>query len=582
MPSRPNGMLLVALLAFRPRAAAQSVATASGAEDAAALLELKAAADTSHCIGLPYNADGSVNLDVGASRPCLLDSWNADTEPCGDGYDDITGGWAGIICDARGGRVMLVLLAITGVGGELLPFFGRLGALQYLWLAANPALRGDVAELAGATQLRYLDLEFSPLVGGDVAGLTPLVDLRYLNLRGCPLVAGEIGALATLNHLGEKYTDPCTDGFWAALASAGCNGALYLAGTGVHGSAAPLRALPGLNDGWGPECGWAGCALKWFDEIGFTGHAYSAADTFSPCGGSLMSGVEGVDCHGPGNLGNGWAGIDECACCPVSPLVRDAATGACVEAPVRTGSAAEDVAALRELEAAADTSACTQHFEHTTDLSPSDLRAVDGCPLDSWTADTEPCGDSWDDEASGWIGVTCDARGGRVVLVHLLGTGVGGELLPFFGRLGALLYLGLSSNPALRGDVADLAGVTELRRLWLDHCPLVTGEVLALAALIHLGERDGTLALAGTGMHGPVAALRELPGLGAVWGPEDSSNLFADETFSPCSAFEHRCTTARLLLVTDAASVAGIDECACCLSSTKVRQLGTDACVTGK
>ena len=42
----------------------------------------------------------------------------------------------------------------------------------------------------------------------------------------------------------------------------------------------------------------------------------------------------------------------------------------------------------------------------------------------------------------------------------------------------------------------------------------------------------GFLYLAGSGVHGPVAALRALPGLGADWGPED---IYAD--FTPCSAF---------------------------------------------
>ena len=67
-------------------------------------------------------------------------------------------------------------------------------------------------------------------------------------------------------------------------------------------------------------------------------------------------------------------------------------------------------------------------------------------------------------------------------------SGGGGELLPFFGRLGALLSLVLRDNPALRGDVADLAGATELRYLTLSDCPLVAGEAAALAALVHLGE----------------------------------------------------------------------------------------------
>ena len=174
-----------------------------------------------------------------------------------------------------------------------------------------------------------------------------------------------------------------------------------------------------------------------------------------------------------------------------------------------------------------------------------------GCPLDFWTADTEPCGDGHDDRESGWVGVVCDARGGRVVWVDLHYTGVGGELLLFFGRLGALLALILSRNPALRGDVADLAGATELRDLWLSGCPLVVGEAAALAALVHLGEeytvprgtQTGLLYLAGSGVHGPVAALRALPGLGADWGPEDSAtsldgqHIYRANDFTPCSAF---------------------------------------------
>ena len=90
----------------------------------------------------------------------------------------------------------------------------------------------------------------------------------------------------------------------------------------------------------------------------------------------------------------------------------------------------------------------------------------------------EPCGDGWDsdnhdDGSSGWLGVVCNSRGGRVVWVRLISAGLGGELLPFFGRLGALLYLTLNNNPALRGDVADLAGATELRSLDLSGCSLV-------------------------------------------------------------------------------------------------------------
>ena len=196
-----------------------------------------------------------------------------------------------------------------------------------------------------------------------------------------------------------------------------------------------------------------------------------------------------------------------------------------------TTSGAEDAGVLLGAKAAADTSACT---------SPSSWGVPENaCPLDTWAADTEPCGDGWNDPYySGWVGVECDARGGRVVKVYLPSTGVGGELLPFFGRLGALLALNLRS-PALRGDVADLAGATELRYLRLENCPLVVGEAAALAALVHLGEQythpmfgaqTGRLYLAGSGVHGPVAALRALPGLGADWGSWSGH-------CSKCSAF---------------------------------------------
>ena len=140
--------------------------------------------------------------------------------------------------------------------------------------------------------------------------------------------------------------------------------------------------------------------------------------------------------------------------------------------------------------------------------------------------------------------------------MRLISAGLGGELLPFFGRLGALQGLDLSWNPQLRGDVADLAGATELRRLNLGRCPLVVGEVAALAALVHLGEdywnvgqgrtRTGNLWLGGTAVHGPVAALRALPGLGADWGSFVCTNGVCDSRqscrngvceFTPCSAY---------------------------------------------
>jgi len=131
---------------------------------------------------------------------------------------------------------------------------------------------------------------------------------------------------------------------------------------------------------------------------------------------------------------------------------------------------------------------------------------------------------------------------------------VGGELLPFFGRLGAVLVLWLYGNPALRGDVADLAGAIELRWLTLSGCPLVIGEAAALASLVHLGEDcslcgaygsgPGELWLAGSGVHGSVLALRALPYLGPDWGPSDGSDWYSDKTFTPCSAYANACAAA--------------------------------------
>ena len=60
------------------------------------------------------------------------------------------------------------------------------------------------------------------------------------------------------------------------------------------------------------------------------------------------------------------------------------------EAQVTT-SGEEDAAALREAKAAADTSACTGWY----------CCGTSACPLDSWNAATQPCGDRWYDETSG-------------------------------------------------------------------------------------------------------------------------------------------------------------------------------------
>ena len=126
----------------------------------------------------------------------------------------------------------------------------------------------------------------------------------------------------------------------------------------------------------------------------------------------------------------------------------------------------------------------------------SDCYAGNSCALDTWDEATDPCdgtnsGGSWASTFDGWVGVACDmpsSEGGRVVWVHLWGAGLAGELLPFFGKMGALLALGLRNNPDLIGDLSDLAELAQLRHLYLSECPRVVGDVAALSALPHLGE----------------------------------------------------------------------------------------------
>ena len=48
--------------------------------------------------------------------------------------------------------------------------------------------------------------------------------------------------------------------------------------------------------------------------------------------------------------------------------------------------------------------------------------------------------------------------------------------------------------------------------------------------MCYYGTVTGGLFLAGSGVHGPVAALRALPGIGAGWGSSSWD-------FTPCSAF---------------------------------------------
>eukprot|EP01045_Picozoa_sp_COSAG04_P005591 COSAG04_NODE_262_length_18654_cov_17.483751_4_plen_456_part_00 len=256
----PPRHLAAALLLFGLSVAAQQQVSQSGAEDKAVLLALKAAADTSDCAGMRrWNSQAAYSPvpdfpgfwserdSHGQLFACPLDSWSPVTDPCGDGWDDWSWGgltdlgWFRVLCDRRNGRVVYLTLDTPAeqinLKGELLPYFGRLGALQFLGASGNPGLSGDVADLAGATEL------------------------RFLGLAACPLVRGNVAALAVLVHLGEEYTYPCggdtvvvQPGHWSMNGTVSFPGRVSLVQTAVRGPVAALRALPGIVDDLGPRC----------------------------------------------------------------------------------------------------------------------------------------------------------------------------------------------------------------------------------------------------------------------------------------------------------------------------------------
>ena len=146
--------LLLLLLAPRLADAQTPRRLQTAASDKAALLDMKALADTSNCHS--WN---------GGDGPCPLDSWEPATEPCGVGWDDFLKGWVGVICVEEGGAVVSVALPDTGIGGLILPALGRLLELRYLNLDQNP-VRGSVAALSDLVELRSIVLRGSAVFGG--------------------------------------------------------------------------------------------------------------------------------------------------------------------------------------------------------------------------------------------------------------------------------------------------------------------------------------------------------------------------------------------------------------------------------
>jgi hypothetical protein len=186
-----------------------------------------------------------------------------------------------------------------------------------------------------------------------------------------------------------------------------------------------------------------------------------------------------------------------------------------------------------------------------------------GCPL--------PCNETgWNRDAAGFVGVMCSRPFGRItyvfpaLVVRPWSCGLRTSIAPLAG-LPHLETLALDGCTAVHGNVGALGGLTQLRYLNL-RATAVHGVVDSLAGLSHLGEHIGArigcserndmllcaathllwlccaagefyrapdgsggtgLYLADSHVHGRVAGLRALPGLGPSWGS-------AQQHFSSC------------------------------------------------
>jgi hypothetical protein len=187
---------------------------------------------------------------------------------------------------------------------------------------------------------------------------------------------------------------------------------------------------------------------------------------------------------------------------------------------------------------------------------------------DSANLDDGPCGaESWNARDKGWRGVMCDGVYGRVTYLGLAHGRLGGDIAELAG-LSALQHLSLGANKLVHGDIALFATLVQLRSLNLAHTS-VHGDVTVLSQLQFLGEGwqgpdgnggRGGLWLADTLVSGQVSDVRSLPGF-HDWGWSSTKH------FSSCMDFgaARRCAAhPGLSGVSDASTVAGMDECACC------------------
>ena len=164
---------------------------------------------------------------AGGDADNILESWTADTWPCGAGWDCLGGegeclGWIGIRCFCPGE--------------------------QDADCTAEMDKRVQKVSLAS-------DSHWASGLAGDVAHLAAIDTLDYINLRDCTGVIGDVGAFAALGAVISGLYLQMTGISGSIAPLAACTGLTHLSveDTDVFGDPAILRAIPGLGADWGTD-----------------------------------------------------------------------------------------------------------------------------------------------------------------------------------------------------------------------------------------------------------------------------------------------------------------------------------------
>lgn len=477
-----------------------------------------------------YDRNALLAFKAGGDPRDELGSWTAG-DPCSSSE-----GWFGVWCDGTQQDYQQLVTAVS------LVLMG---------------VSGDVGDLAAIFQLRHLELRGCAGVHGSVARLASLSQLCFLDISGTA-IRGPLTHLSALHGLG------CTSYSTGTTGPSGA-GRLDLRGTSVHGDVTELRALPGLGPSWS---NFDSCAD--FDGCAFT-----------PVNSTLLHRLSGNDvcacCQGAGALGTSYVRDADDASCTRDPRCSDATlqtlncgeNAFCKEGMCLCHPGWEDPPGCRLFPGGADTdTGSLRRFTHsipTWDLAP----ASGPCSDDNIQAiATQP----WQ---STWSGVTC--RAGRVVQLDIHSSSAVGSIDALAPGLSQLHTLDLSHCSNVYGDIGSLLGLIELRHVNLKRTRVI-GDVAQLAPTGQLPSLELlSLNLVQTLVHGSVAPLRALPGLGRNWDGYTSCSL---QHYQPSAwtrahfaglghyTYDYAMRVVAEIcsvLVQNATGVAGVDPCTCCL-----------------